>query len=290
VLDQVEPDVHLVSTLVGLNRVIPEHTRATARLVVRHVVEDVERRLEQRTRQAITGALERAARTRRPRRLADVDWQRTIRANLRHYRPELGTVVPERLVGYARRSQAVERDILLCVDQSGSMAASVVYSSIFAAVLASIRSLRTSLVLFDTAVVDMTDQLADPVEVLFGAQLGGGTDIAQALRYTQGLIADPARSLVVLISDLYEGGSSEELRRRAAELAGSGAQLIVLLALSDEGAPAFDRDNAAFFAGIGAPAFACTPDLFPELIGAAIERRDIDAWAAAQDIVTSRAA
>lgn len=290
VLDQVEPDVHLVSTLVGLNRVIPEHTRATARLVVRSVVEDVERRLEQRTRQAITGALDRAARTRRPRRLADVDWQRTIRANLRHYRPELGTVVPERLVGYARRSQAVERDILLCVDQSGSMAASVVYSSIFAAVLASIRSLRTSLVLFDTAVVDMTDQLADPVEVLFGAQLGGGTDIAQALRYTQGLIADPAQSLVVLISDLYEGGSSEELRRRAAEMAGSGAQLIVLLALSDEGAPAFDRDNAAFFAGIGAPAFACTPDLFPELIAAAIERRDIDAWAAAEDIVTSRAA
>jgi uncharacterized protein with von Willebrand factor type A (vWA) domain len=290
VLDQVQPDVHLVSTLVSLNHVIPEHTRETARLVVRKVVEDVERRLEQKTRMAVTGALDRATRTRRPRRLADVDWRATIRANLGTYRPELGTIIPERLIGHARRREAVQRDILLCVDQSGSMAASVVYSSIFAAVLASIRSLRTSLVLFDTAVVDTTDQLADPVDVLFGAQLGGGTDIAQALHYMQGLIADPADSIVVLISDLYEGGDAGLMRRRAAELVESGAQLIVLLALSDQGAPAFDRDHAAFFAALGAPAFACTPDQFPDLIAAAIERRDIATWAAKHDIVTSRAA
>ena len=289
VLDQVEPDVHLVSTLVSLNRVIPEHTRETARLVVRRVVEDVERRLEQRTREAVTGALHRASRTSRPRRPADVDWAATIRANLRHYQPELGTVIPERLIGYARRALAVERDVLLCVDQSGSMASSVVYSSIFAAVLASIRSLRTRLVLFDTAVVDMSDKLADPVDVLFGAQLGGGTDIAQALRYTSGLIADPADTVVVLISDLYEGGNPDDMRRRAAEIVESGAQLIVLLALSDEGAPAFDHDHAAFFAALGAPAFACTPDQFPDLIAAAIERRDVAAWAAKHDIVTSRA-
>jgi hypothetical protein len=170
------------------------------------------------------------------------------------------------------------------------MAASVVYSSIFAAVLASIRSLRTRLVLFDTAVVDMTEQLADPVDVLFGAQLGGGTDIAQALGYMQGLIAEPSDSIVVLISDLYEGGDGELMRRRAAELVGSGAQVIVLLALSDQGAPAFDHDHAAYFASLGAPAFACTPDRFPELIAAAIERRDIATWAAKHDIVTSRAA
>ena len=290
VLDQVEPDVHLVSTLVSLNRVIPEHTKETARLVVRRVVDDVERRLEQKTRQAITGALDRATRTSRPRRLADVDWDATIRANLRTYQPQLGTIVPERLIGYARRRQAVKRDILLCVDQSGSMATSVVYSSIFAAVLASIRSLRTSLVLFDTAVVDMTDQLADPVDVLFGAQLGGGTDIAQALAYTQGLVAEPADTVVVLISDLYEGGDAAVMRTRAKELVDSGAQVIVLLALSDDGAPSFDHDHAAFFAGLGAPAFACTPDQFPELIAAAIERRDIATWAAKQEITTSRAA
>jgi Mg-chelatase subunit ChlD len=289
VLATVQPDVHLVSTLISLNRVIPEHTKETARLVVRQVVDEVERRLEQKTRQAITGALDRSARTSRPRRLADVNWNATIRANLQHYRPELGTIVPERLIGHARRQQEIKRDILLCVDQSGSMASSVVYSSIFAAVLASIRALRTSLVLFDTSVVDMTEQLSDPVEVLFGAQLGGGTDIAQALRYTESLITDPAQTVVVLISDLLEGGNEEELRRRARALVASGAQVVVLLALSDDGSPAFDHDNAAYFASLGSPAFACTPDQFPDLIAAAIERRDIPTWAAKAGITTTRA-
>jgi VWA domain containing CoxE-like protein len=288
ILEEVQPDVHLVSTLLSLNRVIPGRTKETARLVVRKVVEEVEARLAQRTRAAVSGALDRAARTSRPRRLADVDWAATIRANLRHYQRDLGTVVPERLVGYARRRQAVARDIVLCVDQSGSMATSVVYSSIFGAVLGSIRSLRTRLVLFDTAVADLSDQLADPVDVLFGAQLGGGTDIAQALRYCQGLVARPDDTVLVLISDLYEGGDPAVMKRMAVELADAGVQLVVLLALDDGGAPAYDHDHAEFFARIGAPAFACSPDRFPDLIAAAIERRDIAAWAAAEGISTSR--
>jgi hypothetical protein len=290
VLEEVEPDVHLVSTLLSLNRVIPGRTKETARLVVGKVVEEVEARLAHRTRAAVAGALDRAARTSRPRRLADVDWAATIRANLRHYQRDLGTVVPERFVGYARRRQAVARDIVLCVDQSGSMATSVVYSSIFGAVLASIRSLRTRLVLFDTAVADLSDRLADPVDVLFGAQLGGGTDIAQALRYCQGLVARPDDTVLVLISDLYEGGDPAVMKRTAVELAEAGVQLVVLLALEDQGAPAYDHDHAEFFAAIGAPAFACTPDQFPDLIAAAIERRDIAAWAAAEGISTSRSA
>jgi Mg-chelatase subunit ChlD len=283
----VEPDVHLVSTLVSLNRVIPEHTKETARLVVRRVVEDVERRLEQRTRQAVTGALHRAARTSRPRRPADIDWARTIRANLRHYQPDLGTIIPERLVGYARRAMAIERDVLLCVDQSGSMASSVVYSSIFAAVLASIRSLRTRLVLFDTAIVDMSEKLADPVDVLFGAQLGGGTDIAQALAYCQGLVTRPDGTILVLVSDLFEGGPRERMLARAAELTRAGVQVIALLALSDDGTPAYDHDAAASLAGLGIPAFGCTPDRFPDLMAAAIERRDLTRWAADNGLTTA---
>src|SRR5436190_5920846 len=148
-LEAVEPDVNLVGTLLSLNRVIPARTRETARLVVRKVVDELERRLEQKTRAAVTGAVDRASRTRRPRRLSDVDWNRTIRANLRHYQSDLRTVIAETLIGYGRRQQAVQRDVVLCVDQSGSMASSVVYSSVFAAVLASLRALRTSLVVFD---------------------------------------------------------------------------------------------------------------------------------------------
>ncbi|MFB4309098.1 VWA domain-containing protein [Actinomadura sp. GTD37] len=277
-LDAVEPDVHLVGTLLSLNRVMPDRARESARALVRKVVRDLERRLAQRTRSAVGGALDRSARVLRPRRLADVDWERTIRANLRHYLPEHGTLVPERLIGYGRRQQAVKRDVVLAIDQSGSMAASVVYASVFGAVLASMRSLRTSLVVFDTSVVDLTDQLHDPVEVLFGTQLGGGTDINRAIAYCQTLVTRPNDTIMVLVSDLYEGGVRDEMLRRVGALTAAGVQVVVLLALSDEGAPAYDHENAAALAALGVPAFACTPDAFPELMAAAIERRDLAEW------------
>jgi Mg-chelatase subunit ChlD len=222
--------------------------------------------------------LDRSARTTRPRRVSDIDWDRTIRRNLQHYLPEHRTIVPQTLVGYARRSRGVQRDVILAVDQSGSMASSVVYASVFSAVLASLRTLRTSLVVFDTAVVDLTDQLSDPVDVLFGTQLGGGTDINRAIAYCQGLITRPANSIFVLISDLYEGGIREEMLRRVAEMTAAGVQVIVLLALSDDGAPAYHHDNAAALAALGVPAFACTPDKFPDLMAAAIQGQSLTAW------------
>ncbi|GAB3813236.1 VWA domain-containing protein [Kribbella italica] len=277
-LNAVEPDVHLVSTLLALNEVMPEETKQTAREVVGRVVADLEKRLAERTRAAVTGALDRAGRTGRPRH-ADIDWDRTIRLNLKHFSPALGTIVPDRLVGYARRNHSVQRDIVLAIDQSGSMAESVVYASVFGAVLGSLRSLRTSLVVFDTAVVDLTDQLEDPVDVLFGTQLGGGTDINRALAYCETLVARPAETVVVLISDLYEGGNREELMRRARSLVESGVQVVALLALADSGAPSYDADNAAAFADLGIPTFACTPDLFPDLMAAAIRKEDLDQWA-----------
>lgn len=288
-LEHVEADVALVGTLLGLGRVIPERSRETARTVVRRVVDDLERRLANPTRQALTGALDRAARERRP-RPSDIDWNRTIAANLRHYQPEHRTIIPERLVGFGRRSQQVLRDIVLCIDQSGSMASSVVYASVFGAVMASLRSVSTRLVVFDTAVADLTEQLADPVDVLFGVQLGGGTDIAQALAYCQGHITRPRETIFVLISDLYEGGVEDELLRRCAAMVNAGVQVVALLALSDDGAPSYDHDNAAALAALGVPAFACTPEAFPDLMATAIQRRDVDAWAAAHGIVTTRTA
>jgi Mg-chelatase subunit ChlD len=282
-LGSVEPDVHLVGTLLSLNRIMPETTKATARQVIGTVVADVERRIANRTRSALSGALNRAARTRRPRQ-RDIDWNRTIAANLSRYLPEHRTVVPERLVGYGRRQQVVARDVVLAIDQSGSMASSVVYASVFGAVMASIRALKTSLVVFDTAVVDLTDKLQDPVDVLFGTQLGGGTDINKAIAYSQTLITRPRDSIFVLISDLIEGGVREQMLGRIAALHESGVQVVVLLALSDEGAPVFDSGNAAALAEIGVPAFACTPDAFPELLAVAIEGGDVGAWAHRADL------
>ena len=283
-LQAVEPDVHLVSTLISLNHLMPAKTKETARLVVRKVVDELERRLAGRMQQAVSGSLNKASRNRRPKRAQDIDWGRTIRANLQHYLPEYNTIIPQNLIGYARQRQSL-KDIILCVDQSGSMASSVVYASLFAAVLASIKAVSTQLVVFDTAVVDLTPMLDDPVDVLFGTQLGGGTDINKALSYCQGLIRRPEDTIVILISDLFEGGNNTELLKRTATLLGSGVQMISLLALADDGAPCFDARNAAEFTALGSPTFACTPDLFPDLMAAALNKQDISVWAAQQGIV-----
>lgn len=287
-MEAVQPDIGMVTTLVGLNRAIPERSRATARSVVRKVTDELEERLRARTVQAVSGALDRSARTRRP-RASDIDWGRTVGANLKHYLPEHRTVVPERLVGHARRARRFERHVILCLDQSGSMAESVVYASVFGAVLASLRSVTTSMVVFDTEVVDLTEEVEDPVDVLFGVQLGGGTDINRALAYCQSLVQRPDDTVLVLISDLFEGGVAEEMLRRVAALSGAGVTVVVLLALSDSGAPAYDADHAAALAELGVPTFACTPELFPDLMAAAVERRDLGQWAAANDVVTAHA-
>ncbi|RYD22843.1 MAG: VWA domain-containing protein [Verrucomicrobiaceae bacterium] len=276
ILQQAEPDVHLVSTLISLNRVIPEKTRETARMVVRKLVEQLLKKLENPTRQAVQGALSRSLRNRRP-RLTEIDWNRTIRANLRNYLPEHRTIVPESLIGYGRKRSSL-RDVVLCIDQSGSMAPSVVYSSIFGAVMASMPALSTRFVLFDTAVVDLTDDLKDPVDLLFGTQLGGGTDIHKALVYCESQITRPTDTVMVLVSDLCEGGSLAGMMQTAARLKESGVQLISLLALSDEGKPWYDARNAACFAEMGIPVFACTPDRFPDLMAAALAKKDLRLW------------
>lgn len=285
-LETVDADVHLVATLLSLSKVIPEKTKDTARQVVRKVVAELERKLANPLIQAVRGSLNRATRSYRP-RSNEIDWNLTIRANLKNYQPAQQTIIAEKLVGHGHKRSSL-RDIVLCVDQSGSMAASLVYSGIFGAVLASIRAITTRMIVFDTAVVDLTDDLQDPVDLLFGTQLGGGTDINRALAYCQQVITRPAQTILVLITDLYEGGDAQEMLRRAAELTASGTQVICLLALSDKGTPSFDQRNAAALANLGIPSFACTPDLFPDMMAAAIQRQDLGLWAAKNDIVTVR--
>jgi Mg-chelatase subunit ChlD len=278
-LEAVQPDVNLVATLISMRSLLGGRTKETARLVVRKVVDALMRRLEEPLRQAIKGAIDRASINRRPRH-SEIDWNRTIRANLRHYQAEYRTIIPETRLGHGRRSRGSLKDVILCIDQSGSMASSVVYSSIFGAVMASLPAVSTRLVVFDTEVVDLTDEMDDPVEVLFSVQLGGGTDINRAMGYCASRITRPEDTVLVLISDLYEGGVEAGLLAQAQRLVGAGVQVVALLALSDEGAPSYDRSLAARLAALGVPAFACTPDLFPDLMAAAIRKQDLAAWAA----------
>ena len=285
-LRAVEPDVHLVANLLALNAVLPDEARETARQVVRAVVDELERRLAEPLRRAVTGSLDRATRNRRPRH-HEIDWPRTIRANLHHYQPEYRTIIPATRIGSGRQRRAL-REVILCVDQSGSMATSVVYAGIFGAVLASLPALQTHVVVYDTAVVDLTAEVRDPVDLLFGTQLGGGNDTPRALNYCSGLIRRPEETIFILISDLYEGAGSARMLGQLGEFVAAGVRTIGLLALNDDGKPRHDLDNAQAMADMGIPVFACTPDLFPDLMGAAIGGRDLNEWAAARDIATTR--
>ena len=272
-LENVVPDVHLVATLMSLGQLVPEQNKDLVRQIIAKVVEELKKKLRTPLEQAVIGAL---------------NWDATIRKNLRHYQQDLHTIIPEELVGYGRKGRKL-KDIVLCIDQSGSMGTSVVYSAIFGSVLAGIPAVSTRLVCFDTSVVDLTDHLHDPVDVLLGVQLGGGTDIEQALTYSKGLITRPADTIMVVITDLYEGGDSKRMYQRFAELVASGVQVVVLLALSDDGAPSYDQKAAQYLASLGVTSFACTPDLFPDLMAAVINKQDLSFWVA-QNITTDKKA
>lgn len=273
-LEQLEPDVHLVATLLSLQSVIPEKTRSTASMVVRKLVDRIEEKLKNQLLQAVRGALNRAGRKRNP-KLNEINLNKTIRLNLKHYQPDLKTIIAEELIGYTRKSRQL-KTIILLVDQSGSMSSSVVYAGIFGCVLATMKSIKTHVVVFDTSVVDLTEQLDDPVDLLFGAQIGGGTDIAPALHYAQNLVERPEDTILVLITDLFDGGIEEETLTTAKAIVASGVNMITLLALDDEGIPAYDEDMAQHLRQMDVPVFACTPDLFPDLMGAAIKRESLD--------------
>jgi Mg-chelatase subunit ChlD len=285
-LENVEADVHLVATLMTLSRVIPDKTKDTARQVVRKVVDELVKKLSQPTQQAISGSLNRSARNRRPKH-NEINWHLTIQKNLKHYQPEYKTIIPETRIGYGRKRSSL-KDVVLCLDQSGSMGTSVVYSGIFGSVMASIPAVKTKMVVFDTAVADLTEELTDPVELLFGVQLGGGTDINLALTYCQQIITRPTDTVLVLITDLFEGGDEAGMRKRATELAAAGVQVVVLLALNDDGAPSYDHGNAQFLSNLGIPVFACTPDKFPDLMAVALSKQDVGLWAAKEDLVLKK--
>lgn len=284
-LAAMEADVNLVADLVALRSVMPAKTKEVARELIAKIVAELIERLERKTAEALRGAVDKSRRTSRP-RFSDIDWHRTINANLRHYQHAHKTIIPERLIGFQRQQRRmVDLDeVVLCVDQSGSMATSVVYASIFAAVMASLPVVQTKLIGFDTAILDLTEDLADPVDVLFGVQLGGGTDINQAVAYCAERIEKPTKSHFILITDLYEGGDATDLMRRVAALQRSGVNVIVLLALTDTGRPSYDETLARHIAALGIPVFACTPDQFPDMMATALRREDVHAWAATEDI------
>ena len=274
-LKGVQPNVQLVGTLMALKGKIPERTKETARMVVAAVVGEVKKKLEQRLRQAVLGALNRKEHSPLPTASA-IDWKWTIGRNLKNYRPELGTLVPERVYFYSRAQRSNAWTVIVDMDQSGSMADSVVYGAVCGSIFASLPALDTHVVAFDTEVVDLTEKCGnDPVDMLFGVQLGGGTDINKSVAYCEQFVTDPRKTLFILITDLFEGGNEAQLVRRLGELRAAGVKAMCLLALSDTGAPCYDEALARKLAALGIPCFACTPARLPDLVEGALRGFDL---------------
>ena len=274
-LKSVQPNIQLVGVLMSLKGRIPERTKETARMVVSAVVEEVKKKLEQRLRQAIMGALNRKEHSPIPSASA-IDWKWTIGRNLKNYNPKLGTIIPERVYFYSRAQRSNTWTVIVDIDQSGSMADSVVYGAICGSIFASLPALDTHVIAFDTEVVDLTEKCGtDPVDMLFGIQLGGGTDINKSVAYCEKFITDPKKTLFIMITDLYEGGNEAQLVRRLGEMAASGVRAMCLLALSDNGAPSYDESLARKLAAFGIPCFACTPQRLPDLVEGALRGADL---------------
>ena len=273
-LDTLEPDISTASLLLTLKDQIPTKAKENARNYIAKIVEDINRRLSDDVKRSVTAALNRREHSPIP-SAAALDYKLTIRRNLRCYNAERKLLLPEKFYFYERSSKSGSRTVILDIDQSGSMGESVIYSSIIGCILASMSSLKTHIVAFDTQVNDLTEKCADPVDLLYGIQLGGGTDIEKSVAYCQGLVAQPDKTTMFLVTDLYEGGNRAGLLRRLGELKESGVNIVVLLAISDSGAPSFDSQLAGRVAELDIPCFACPPEKLPELLEQALKRRKI---------------
>lgn len=273
-LPYLEKNVDLVATLLAARGLVPDRAKDLARAIVREVVDELRKQLESEVRTTLLGAARRNLDS--PLKLArNLDWKRTIGKNLRGWDREHRRLVPDRIYFWANQRRRHDWDVVLAVDQSGSMSASVVYSAVMAAIFASLDVLRTRLLFFDTEVVDVTPLLVDPVDVLFASQLGGGTDINRAVAYAQAhLVERPEKTIFLLITDLYEGGNADELVARVRELVDARAKVLVLLALTDGGTPSYDHALAARLTALGAHCFGCTPRLLVRVVERIMKGQD----------------
>lgn len=274
-LKNVKPDISMVGTLMALKGQIPEKSKETARQLVKEVVDEIMKRMEQDLRRAVTGALNRKAHSPIA-NFASTDWKKTINRNLKNYDIKTKRLIPERFYFFERTQKQKNWTIILDIDQSGSMSDSIIYSSVMGSIFASMPSLNTHIVAFDTQVTDLTEVCRqDPVDMLFGIQLGGGTDINKSVTYCQTLIENPKKTMFILISDLYEGGVRAGLLRRLSQMYEEGVKVMVLLALSDRGKPDYDEKLGKEISKLGIPCFACTPDRLPELVEAALKNHNL---------------
>ncbi|HYF52284.1 MAG TPA: VWA domain-containing protein [Planctomycetota bacterium] len=290
VMANVEPSMDLAATVLAMKNMVPEKAKSAARDLVRRVVEDVRKRLESQFTQAIRGALQRNRHS--PfRSLPNLDWPRTIRRNIKNYNTDLKTIIPEQISFFSRQQRQNQWNIIIAMDQSGSMATSLIYGGIMGAILASIGSVETHVVAFNHEdVVDLTEHCSDPVDLLFGVQLGGAEDYWKATCYCERFMHTPAKTLYVLLADLHDTSpNTKRFVKKMEFLLESGVKAIGLLAITDQGTPSYNESLAETLAKMGMPCFGCTPERLPEMLAGVLRGNDLKAIAAKVGTSNSKA-
>jgi len=258
VLKKMEPSYELLKAVLSFRHLMAPKVLDVARTLVRQVVEDLRKRLALEVRQVLWGRVNRQRRS--PLKVArNLDWRRTIRSNLRHYDRERKRLILHALSFFSRVEHHLPWHIIMAVDCSGSMMDSVIHSAVMAGIFKGLPAVRVSLVAFDTAVVDLTEQADDPTEVLMSVQLGGGTDIAGAVGYCETLVQSPTRTIVVVVTDFFEGGPPALLPGSIKRLREAGVRVLGLAALDAEANPTYDRQMAERCVAAGAEVAALTP-------------------------------
>ncbi len=266
VLEKLEPNQELLKTILQLKHLMKGEVLDAARRIVKKVAEDIAKRLNQDIRRSLLGKIDRNS-SNPVRSVRNLDIQKTIRRNLKHYDAENERILLEQVYFHGRTRKYSQWRVIIAVDESGSMLDSVIHSAVMAGIFAKLPMLDTRLVIFDTQVVDLSNYLEDPVATLMSIQLGGGTYITGALQYCETLVENPHRTMVVLVSDLCEGGSVAALLGVSRGIIESGAKLICLTALDMEANPVYDRRTAGQLADLGAYVGAMTPEMLGDFMG-----------------------
>ncbi|MCC9600286.1 VWA domain-containing protein [Stieleria sp. JC731] len=265
-LEKIEPNMELVKTLLTHKDLLNPKTRILARKIIDKVVQELKEKMKVQVEAAITGAIRRDKHS--PRRVfRNLDLPMTLRRNLKNYDSKSGRLLVDQLFFFAAERNKRPWHIIVTVDQSGSMLDSAIFSAVMASIFAELPAVKTSLVLFDTDIVDLSDQVGQPVDVLLSIQLGGGTDITQALQYSHQLVREPAKSIVVLITDFYEGRAENDLVRQTRAMADSGIRMIGLGALGYNARPEYNRSTARKCRKAGMDILSCTPEKLAECMG-----------------------
>lgn len=277
ILENMQPNINLASSIMLLKNQIPEKNKDSVRIYIKKIVDDINKKLSDDVRKTIYSKLNKREHSPIPSATA-IDFKTTIRKNLKNYNTDLKSIIPEKVYFFEKASvnDANKWNIILDVDKSGSMGESVIYSSVLSSILASINSIKTKIVTFDTEVVDLTDLSSDPVELLYGFNLGGGTDINKSLKYCQTLIENPQKTILFLVTDLYENGNVSSMLKRLEYLKESGVKIVCLLAITDSGKPFYDKNLAQKLIKLSIPCFACSPSKLGDLLEYALNNKSFE--------------